>query len=64
MFALPQGDRAVEGRSDENPIILSGDKVSEFKNFLWALYALCVDFKCISSIPRPYYAFSGLPTFG
>ncbi|KAG7088147.1 hypothetical protein E1B28_012169 [Marasmius oreades] len=40
MFMLPQGSAEAEGRSDENPIVLSGDKPSEFRNFLWALYSL------------------------
>ncbi|KDQ62689.1 hypothetical protein JAAARDRAFT_30590 [Jaapia argillacea MUCL 33604] len=40
MFTFPQGDNQEEGMSDDNPIILIGDAVSEFKNFLWALYAL------------------------
>jgi len=40
MFTLPQGDHQVEGRSDDNPIVLTGDTVSEFRHFLWALYAL------------------------
>ncbi|KAK7681595.1 hypothetical protein QCA50_015328 [Cerrena zonata] len=40
MFQLPQGENAVDGMSDDQPLILSGDNVSEFKHFLWALYAL------------------------
>jgi len=40
MFTLPQGNLEAEGRSDDRPIILTGDKVSEFRHFLWALYAL------------------------
>lgn len=43
MFDLPvpQGGRAeLEGSSDDNPIVLTGDTVAEFKNFLWALYSL------------------------
>ncbi|KAF8466531.1 hypothetical protein DFH94DRAFT_780310 [Russula ochroleuca] len=40
MFSLPQGDKLAEGQSDDNPVILAGDTVSEFRNFLWALYAL------------------------
>jgi hypothetical protein len=40
MFMLPQGDNEIEGRSDENPIVLTGDTVAEFRHFLWALYAL------------------------
>ena len=47
MFSLPQGDNEVEGRSDNNPIVLTGDSPDEFRHFLWALYALCV----IKSIP-------------
>jgi hypothetical protein len=42
MFPFPPGEREAEGASDDNPIVLVGDAVSEFKNFLWALYALCV----------------------
>nr|GAT49319.1 predicted protein [Mycena chlorophos] len=40
MFSLPQGKHEVEGRTDDNPIILTGDTVPEFRHFLWALYAL------------------------
>jgi hypothetical protein len=40
MFTLPQGDNESEGRSDDSPIVLTGDTVSEFRHFLWALYAL------------------------
>ncbi|KAJ7601046.1 hypothetical protein C8J56DRAFT_767528 [Mycena floridula] len=40
MFTLPQGDAVAEGGSDDNPIVLLGDKPSEFRHFLWALYAL------------------------
>ncbi|KAJ2926307.1 hypothetical protein H1R20_g10787, partial [Candolleomyces eurysporus] len=39
MFALPQGDHR-EGKSDDNPITLHGEKAFEFRHFLWALYAL------------------------
>ncbi|KAI0247455.1 hypothetical protein BJV78DRAFT_1276894 [Lactifluus subvellereus] len=40
MFSLPQGDKPAEGQSDDNPVVLVGDTVSQFRNFLWALYAL------------------------
>lgn len=40
MFSLPQGDQEAEGQSDHNPIVLKGDTIAEFRNFLWALYAL------------------------
>ena len=40
MFSLPRGDKPAEGQSDDNPVILVGDTVSQFRNFLWALYAL------------------------
>ncbi|KAI0258189.1 hypothetical protein BC834DRAFT_926579 [Gloeopeniophorella convolvens] len=40
MFTLPQGDQPAEGQSDQNPVVLMGDTVSQFRNFLWALYAL------------------------
>lgn len=40
MFTIPQGHNPAEGTSDEHPIILTGDTPSEFRNFLWALYAL------------------------
>ncbi|KAI0314073.1 hypothetical protein OF83DRAFT_1138586 [Amylostereum chailletii] len=41
MFSLPQGEAThLEGSTDSNPIHLHGDTVSEFKNFLWVLYAL------------------------
>jgi hypothetical protein len=40
MFTIPQGHHYAEGTSDANPIILTGDTPSEFRHFLWALYAL------------------------
>ncbi|KAG6917073.1 hypothetical protein DXG01_004045 [Tephrocybe rancida] len=40
MFSLPQGDLDVEGKSDDNPIVLTGDTPAEFRNFLWSFYAL------------------------
>ncbi|KAI9430552.1 hypothetical protein H4582DRAFT_2016394 [Lactarius indigo] len=40
MFSLPRGDKPAEGQSDDNPVVLGGDTVSQFRNFLWALYAL------------------------
>lgn len=46
MFSLPQGEHEIEGLSDESPIHLHGETVSEFKNFLWVLYALCVPEPC------------------
>ncbi|KAJ7625248.1 hypothetical protein DFH06DRAFT_1228962 [Mycena polygramma] len=49
MFSLPQGDNVIEGRSDENPILLSGDTVAEFRHFLWALYALPPELRVIHS---------------
>ncbi|KAJ7213864.1 hypothetical protein GGX14DRAFT_360392 [Mycena pura] len=49
MFTLPQGDREIEGRSDNNPIVLTGDTVTEFRHFLWALYALPPELKVIHS---------------
>lgn len=42
MFSLPQGNAEVEGRSDDNPIVLTGESPEEFRHFLWALYALFV----------------------
>ncbi|KAJ7451661.1 hypothetical protein FB451DRAFT_1409747 [Mycena latifolia] len=49
MFTLPQGDNEIEGRSDDNPIILTGDTVAEFRHFLWALYALPPELRVIHS---------------
>jgi len=40
MFSLPRGDKPAEGQSDDNPVVLVGDTVSQFRNFLWAMYAL------------------------
>jgi hypothetical protein len=40
MLSLPQGDKLAEGNSDDNPIMLSGDTVEEFRDFLWTLYSL------------------------
>ncbi|KAF7364885.1 BTB domain-containing protein [Mycena venus] len=49
MFTLPQGDNKIEGRSDDNPIVLTGDTVAEFRHFLWALYALPPELRVIHS---------------
>ncbi|KAF7348288.1 BTB domain-containing protein [Mycena sanguinolenta] len=49
MFTLPQGDNEIEGRSDANPIVLTGDTVAEFRHFLWALYALPPELRVIYS---------------
>ncbi|KAG6848665.1 hypothetical protein H0H93_015036 [Arthromyces matolae] len=43
MFSLPQGALEVEGKSDDNPIILTGDTPCEFRHFLWSFYALPPD---------------------
>jgi hypothetical protein len=40
MFSLPQGEHEAEGSTDDSPIFLQGETVSEFRNFLWVLYAL------------------------
>ncbi|KIY46747.1 hypothetical protein FISHEDRAFT_46717 [Fistulina hepatica ATCC 64428] len=50
MFSLPQGeDNVGEGKSDDNPIVLAGDTVSEFRHFLWALYALPPELRVVTS---------------
>ncbi|THV02969.1 hypothetical protein K435DRAFT_817423 [Dendrothele bispora CBS 962.96] len=49
MFSLPQGGLEAEGKSDDNPIVLPGDKASEFRHFLWALYALPHELRIINS---------------
>ncbi|KAF8644671.1 hypothetical protein AX16_008331 [Volvariella volvacea WC 439] len=49
MFSLPQGSTEAEGKSDRNPVILHGDTVSEFKHFLWALYALPPELSSLTS---------------
>ncbi|TFK33025.1 hypothetical protein BDQ12DRAFT_450930 [Crucibulum laeve] len=49
MFTLPQGTQEAEGRSDDTPIVLPGDSVSEFRHFLWALYALPPELCVVSS---------------
>ncbi|KAJ7119487.1 hypothetical protein C8R44DRAFT_788178 [Mycena epipterygia] len=40
MFQLPQGTEKPQGTTDEDPIILTGDTVEEFRALCWALYAL------------------------
>ncbi|KDR83100.1 hypothetical protein GALMADRAFT_56967 [Galerina marginata CBS 339.88] len=39
LFSLPQVSNGLEGQSDDNPVILTGDTPDEFRHFLWALYA-------------------------
>lgn len=31
-----------EGTDDNNPVVLQGDTVHEFRALLWSLYSLCV----------------------
>jgi len=39
LFSLPQEELStMEGSSDDNPIVLQGDKVEEFRALCWALY--------------------------
>ncbi|KAA1475693.1 hypothetical protein DENSPDRAFT_867026 [Dentipellis sp. KUC8613] len=52
MFTLPQGDQTSEGKTDDNPIVLTGDTVTEFRNFLWALYALPHELMLVHSDPH------------
>ncbi|KAJ7186752.1 hypothetical protein C8R46DRAFT_1342063 [Mycena filopes] len=40
MFELPQGVDTPQGSTDEDPIVLAGDTVEEFRDLCWALYAL------------------------
>ncbi|KAJ7186751.1 hypothetical protein C8R46DRAFT_1057935 [Mycena filopes] len=40
MFELPQGVEVPQGSTDEDPIVLAGDTVPEFRDLCWALYAL------------------------
>ncbi|KAJ7471831.1 hypothetical protein FB451DRAFT_1175625 [Mycena latifolia] len=40
MFQLPQGADKPQGTSDDDPIVLTGDTVEEFRALCWALYAL------------------------
>ncbi|EIW81209.1 hypothetical protein CONPUDRAFT_137261 [Coniophora puteana RWD-64-598 SS2] len=49
MFQLPQGSKPAEGQTDDNPVYLPGDTAEEFRNFLWALYALPSELMTISS---------------
>ena len=54
MFSLPQGPSSSsppgpEGSSDNNPIILHGDTPSEFRHFLWALYALPPELRIVTT---------------
>ncbi|KAF5360596.1 hypothetical protein D9756_005040 [Leucocoprinus leucothites] len=49
MFSLPPGERPVEGSSDDNPIILTGDTASDFRHFLWTLYALPSELSVVTS---------------
>ncbi|OCH92654.1 hypothetical protein OBBRIDRAFT_818230 [Obba rivulosa] len=51
MFDMPEHpSHQVEGKSDECPIVLTGDTVQEFKNFLWTLYALPHELVQISTV--------------
>ncbi|KAJ6482132.1 hypothetical protein C8R47DRAFT_584971 [Mycena vitilis] len=40
MFQLPQGGEQAQGSTDEDPIVLTGDTVEQFRSLCWALYAL------------------------
>ncbi|KXN86490.1 hypothetical protein AN958_10004 [Leucoagaricus sp. SymC.cos] len=49
MFSLPPGEHPVEGTSDDNPIVLTGDTAAEFRHFLWTLYALPSELSVVTS---------------
>ncbi|KAH9947628.1 hypothetical protein B0H21DRAFT_821784 [Amylocystis lapponica] len=51
MFELPvaASSSGPEGSSDDNPIVLTGDTVQEFRNFLWGLYALPHELSAVHS---------------
>ncbi|KAJ3544479.1 hypothetical protein NMY22_g2769 [Coprinellus aureogranulatus] len=48
MFSLPQGGM-LEGKSDDNPIVLTGETATEFRHFLSALYALPPQLQTLTS---------------
>ncbi|KZV95700.1 hypothetical protein EXIGLDRAFT_465411 [Exidia glandulosa HHB12029] len=39
LLALPQGDAAVDGQTDECPIVLAGDTSEQVRSLFWALYS-------------------------
>ncbi|THH03353.1 hypothetical protein EW145_g6326 [Phellinidium pouzarii] len=47
LFMLPQGELRTEGGSDDNPVILKGDTANDFRNFLWAMYAMPHELKAL-----------------
>ncbi|KAJ3527519.1 hypothetical protein NMY22_g9758 [Coprinellus aureogranulatus] len=48
MFSLPQSG-TLEGKSDDNPIVLTGETATEFRHFLSALYALPPQLQTLTS---------------
>jgi hypothetical protein len=56
MFSLPQGELIAEGRSEDKPIVLSGDTPDEFRQFLWALINIAM-FVHLSLHLTPHYMF-------
>ncbi|KAJ7443251.1 hypothetical protein B0H11DRAFT_470419 [Mycena galericulata] len=50
MFELPPGEEPEEGSSDDLPIILSGDRASDFRHLLKYIYAPVMDIQ-IDAIP-------------
>ncbi|KAL4250563.1 hypothetical protein ABKN59_002257 [Abortiporus biennis] len=67
MFALPEGNMNVgmttmrEGCGDENPIVVYGDKESEWRVLLSILYALPAELSMYTSPPTPQTTFKTLP---
>ncbi|KAH8104992.1 hypothetical protein DFH11DRAFT_1733518 [Phellopilus nigrolimitatus] len=49
LFTLSQ-DQKSERSADDNPVVLSGDTVSEFRNFLWSMYAMPLELKYLFDV--------------
>jgi hypothetical protein len=45
MFDIPSGEQQEEGKSDDSPIVLEGEKVFGFRSVLKYMYAGCVCYK-------------------
>jgi hypothetical protein len=45
MFDIPSGEQQEEGKSDDSPIVLEGEKAFGFRSVLKYMYAGCVYYK-------------------
>ncbi|KAF6752776.1 hypothetical protein DFP72DRAFT_440315 [Ephemerocybe angulata] len=63
MFTLPQGDGPIEGRSDDNPIVLPSCTTEEFESLLSVLYQTAPQLESITLSKERWIHILKLSTF-